>query len=143
MQVRLEYGKDGLDVELPDTNLVGVLKLTPAPALPYPTGATREALARPIGARPLSEIARGRRDACIVVCDITRPVPNRVLLPPILEALAAGGLGSEKVTILIATGTHRPNLGAELDAILGPEIAASCRIVNHVCTDRESHRHLG
>ncbi len=78
-----------------------------------------------------------------MVCDITRPVPNRVLLPPILDALAAGGLSRRDVTVLIATGTHRPNLGAELEAVVGPEVAASCRVVNHVCTDRDSHRFLG
>jgi nickel-dependent lactate racemase len=143
MRVRLEYGKTGLEAELPDRNVVGVLKLTPAPPLPEPEQAAAAALASPIGARPLAEIARGRKNACIVVCDITRPVPNRILLPPILDALAEGGLARERVTILIATGTHRPNLGAELDAILGPKIAAVCRVINHVCADPASHRALG
>src|SRR5688500_11595208 len=100
MQVRLEYGKDGLVADLPDAHLVKVLKLTPAPPLRDPAGATAAALTDPIGARPLREIARGRRDACIVVCDITRPVPNPILLPPILDALADAGLPREKVTIL-------------------------------------------
>ncbi len=143
MRVELEYGKEGLAAELPEANVVGVLRLTPAPVLPDPVLAVQAALAEPIGTRPLVEIARGRRDACIVVCDITRPVPNATLLPPILAALAEGGLPRERVTILIATGTHRPNEGVELDAILGPEVAASCRVVNHVCTDREAQRFLG
>src|SRR5438477_340912 len=75
MRVRLDYGKTGLDAELPDANLVAVLGLTPAPPLEDPVSATAAALAAPIGTRPLAELARGRRDACIVVCDITRPVP--------------------------------------------------------------------
>jgi nickel-dependent lactate racemase len=143
MRIRLEYGKNGLDAELPDANVVGVLKLTPAPALGDPVAATRAALAAPIGARPLREAARQRRDACIVVCDITRPVPNALLLPPILDALAEGGIGRDRVTILIATGTHRPNEGAELDALLGPGIARTCRVVNHRCGDHAAHRDLG
>ena len=143
MRVRLEYGKNGLEAELPDDNLVGVLKLTPAPPLADPVAAARAALARPIGASPLSELARGRRNACVVVCDVTRPVPNPLLLPPLLDALAEGGLKREDVSILIATGTHRPNEGAELDAMLGPEIVRTCRIVNHVCTDRAAHRFFG
>jgi lactate racemase len=143
MRVRLEYGKEGLEAELPDENLVGVLKLTPAPPLPDPDAATRAALASPIGARPLRDIARGRQDACIVLCDITRPVPNSVLLPPILDALAEGGIPRDRVTLLIATGTHRPNEGAELDALLGPQIARMCRVVNHVCTDAEAQTYLG
>jgi nickel-dependent lactate racemase len=143
MRVLLDYGKDGLVANLPDHNVV-VLGLSPAPPLADPTGAVREALARPIGAMPLAESARGRRDACVVVCDITRPVPNAVVLPPVLEALAAGGIPPERVTLLIATGTHRPNEGEELAAILGREVLnAGCRVVNHVCTDRETNHYLG
>jgi len=143
MRVRLEYGREGLEAELPDQNLVGVLKLTPAPPIENPTAATVRALSAPIGVRPLAQLARGRKDACIVVCDITRPVPNATLLPPILDALAAGGLSRDRVTVLIATGTHRSNTGPELDAILGPEVVATCRVVNHVCADRAAHCDLG
>ncbi|HZO90751.1 MAG TPA: nickel-dependent lactate racemase [Chthonomonadaceae bacterium] len=143
MRVRLDYGKTGLEVELPDANLIGVLGLKPAPPLPDPTAATEAALAHPIGTAPLAQLAAGRRDACIVVCDITRPVPNKILLPPVLRTLEAAGLPPECITILIATGTHRPNLGAELDALLGPEIAARYPVRNHDCRDREAHRYLG
>lgn len=145
MRVRLEYGKNGLEADLPDANIAGVLKLTPAPPLADPAAATRTALADPIGAKPLVEIARGRDSACIVVCDITRPVPNAVLLPPILETVARAGVSRERVTILIAMGTHRPNTGAELDDLLGPEIARAWgeRVVNHVCTDASAHRAFG
>jgi nickel-dependent lactate racemase len=142
MNIHLDYGKTGLAVELPDRNVAGVLSLTPAPPLADPDAAARAALAAPITARPLAEAARGKRTACVVVCDITRPVPNAVLLPPVLDALAAGGIRREDVTVLIATGTHRPNEGAELDAILGAELARSVRVVNHVCTDRASLRYF-
>lgn len=143
MKVRLEYGRDGLEVELPDENVIGILGLKPAPALQNPGAAAAEALASPIGARPLAELARGRRDACIVVCDITRPVPNPILLPPVLAALEEGGLSRDRVTILVATGTHRPNTPAELEGMLGREAASSCRVVNHVCTDANSQKSLG
>lgn len=143
MRVRLDYGKTGLEVELPDENLVGVLGLNPAPALPDPVRATAAALANPIGTRGLAEIVRGKRNACIVVCDITRPVPNPILLPPILHALELGGVKRTCVTILIATGTHRPNFGDELNAILGPDVTGSCRVVNHVCRDSSALVDLG
>ncbi|GAB4452243.1 MAG: nickel-dependent lactate racemase [Armatimonadaceae bacterium] len=143
MQIHLSYGKNGLDVEVPEGNLRGVLTYAPADPMADPVQAVRDGLANPIGTRPLAEAAQGKRNACIVVCDITRPVPNAVLLPPILEALEEGGISREQVTVLIATGTHRPNEGAELDTILGAELAQSLRVVNHVCTDRESHRHFG
>jgi len=144
MRVRLDYGKHGLFADLPDANLAGrVLTQTPAPVLADPDATVRAALANPIGTRPLNETGRGRCNACIVVCDITRPVPNRVLLPPILDALADAGIGRDRVTILVATGTHRPNDAAELDAMLGPHVARTCRVVNHVCTDPATHRSFG
>src|SRR5205085_7132768 len=108
---------NGLEAELPDENLIGVLGLTPAPALADPAARTAEALANPIETPALRDLAAGRENACIVVCDITRPVPNKILLPPILETLHRAGLPAERITILIATGTHRPNVGAELDAL--------------------------
>lgn len=143
MRVRLDYGKTGLDVDLPAANVSGVLDLTPVPPLPRPDEAIRAALAAPLAAPPLAAIARKRRDACIVVCDITRPVPNATLLPPILDALADGGIDRSHVTILIATGTHRPNVGDELDTLLGLDLVRTCRVVNHDCANKSAHRFFG
>jgi nickel-dependent lactate racemase len=143
VEILLDYGKDGLTVEVPDGNLAGVLGLRPQPPLADPEEAVRRALGEPLGARPLAELARGKRNAAVVISDITRPVPNRLLLPPILEALAEGGIPRDAVTILIATGTHRPNVGEELVTLVGPEVAGRCRIENHVAQDLESHVDLG
>jgi nickel-dependent lactate racemase len=143
MRVRLAYGHREIDVPIPDENEVDVLEKHPVPAIDDPVASVRRSLARPTAAPPLREIARGRRDAVIVVSDITRPVPNAVLLPPILDALRAGGLPPEAVTIQVATGLHRPNTPAELDAMLGNEIARSLRIVQHDARNAEAHRDLG
>ncbi|MCS6852279.1 MAG: lactate racemase domain-containing protein, partial [Gemmataceae bacterium] len=92
MRVKLDYGRTGLEVNLPDDRVVGPLTIRPAPPLSDPKRAVAEALRQPIGTPPLAELARGRRDACVVVCDITRPVPNRLILPPILRTLEAAGI---------------------------------------------------
>jgi len=139
----LDYGKDGLEVELPDGNVVGVLGLRETTALDRPDEAVRDALRRPIESQPLRDLAKGRRDACIVICDVTRPVPNPVILPQILNELEEAGMSRSDVTILIATGTHRPNLGDELVAMVGQEVVDTCRIVNHICTADEDVRYLG
>ena len=144
MIMTLDYGKTGLDIEMPDKNVLGVLHLTPATPLADPAQAVRRGLDAPRGAKSLKGIAARCRSVCIVVCDITRPVPNAVVLPPILETLQAAGIAAERITILIATGTHRPNFGAELLTILGGDVMASgCQIVNHVCDDPNTHRSLG
>ncbi|MCA9099008.1 MAG: nickel-dependent lactate racemase, partial [Planctomycetaceae bacterium] len=81
--------------------------------------------------------------ACILICDITRPVPNKVLLPPILETLAAAGVPREGITILIATGMHRPNEGDELVELVGESIAANYRVINHFGQNLAEHTYLG
>ena len=143
MQVRMDYGKTGLMAELPDANLIGVLGLTPAPALADPLSAIEHALQNPIGTHALAHLAERRKNACIVICDITRPVPNTTLLPPILRVLEQAGLEKDAITILIATGTHRPNWGAELETLVGAEIAGHYHIVNHACKELDTHEYLG
>jgi lactate racemase len=143
MQVHLEYGRTGLDVELPDRNVVACLQYRPAEPLAEPDAAVRQCLAQPTGALPLSELACERRNACVVISDVTRPVPNRLLLPPILETLEAAGIARGDILILIATGMHRPNLGDELIEMVGPEIVANYRIENHHGPERDEHTYLG
>ena len=107
MLVQLAYGRREIDVPIPDGHPVEVLEKVPVPPIDDPAAKVRQCLERPVESPPLHELARGRRDAVIVVSDITRPVPNPVLLPPVLDALRAGGLPPEAVTILVATGLHR------------------------------------
>src|SRR6516225_7306141 len=103
MRIRLDYGRTGLDVDLPDDRVVGPLAIRPAPPLADPAAAVEQALAAPAGCRPLAELARGRCDACVLVCDITRPVPNRMILPPLLRTLEEQGIARRDILILIAT----------------------------------------
>src|SRR5262245_41154251 len=131
MRITLDYGRTGLDVELPDERVVGPLAIRPAPPLTDPGAALGAALASPLGTPPLAELARGRRNACILVCDITRPVPNRLILPPVLRTLEEQGIAREDILILVATGLHRPNEGDELVELVGPEVARDYRIENH------------
>ncbi|NPV47879.1 MAG: nickel-dependent lactate racemase [Armatimonadetes bacterium] len=144
MRLTLRYGRNGLDVTLPDRNVAHVLHLNPLPPLLHPRQAVMEGLRQPIGAPPLAELAHGRRDAAIVISDLTRPVPNALILPPILETLAEAGLPPERVLLLVATGLHRGNTPDELAEMLGPEIMASgVRIENHAARDAGSHLDLG
>lgn len=143
MKVRLAYGRAGLEVDLPDDRVAAVLDIQPTTPLEDPVGAVREALKNPIGSPPLAEIARGRKSACILVCDITRPVPNRIILPPVLETLEASGIPREQILILIATGLHRPNEGDELIEMLGEEIVRNYRVENHLGKRRDLHTYLG
>jgi nickel-dependent lactate racemase len=143
MQVTLDYGHTGLSVELPDDRVIGPLAIRPATPLADPDAAVEAALAQPIGTRPLAQVARGRRNACILICDITRPVPNRIILPPLLHTLEAQGIVRKDILLLIATGLHRPNEGAELEEMVGPDIARDYRIENHHGKALNEHDYLG
>jgi nickel-dependent lactate racemase len=144
MRIELNYGRGTLPVELPDDLDVTVIRKPEMPVLADPAAAIGAALADPTGAPPLLERARGARSACVLVCDVTRPVPNGALLPPILRTLLEAGLDPSRIRLLIATGLHRPNLGAELEEILGdPWIARTFRVENHDARDDAGHVDLG
>jgi nickel-dependent lactate racemase len=143
MRVKLEYGRQGLYAELPDERIVRTLAYKDAPPIADPRAGLLEVLHNPLGTPPLAELARGRKDACIVICDITRPVPNEMILRPMLETLEAAGISREKITILVATGLHRPNEGDELVEMVGEHIASHYRIENHHGQVLEEHTYLG
>jgi nickel-dependent lactate racemase len=143
MRVKLDYGRTGLTVDLPDDRVVGPLAIRAAEPLADPAAAIVDGLVKPIGAKPLAELARGKRDACIAICDITRPVPNQLILPPVLQSLEAAGIQRDKILILIATGLHRPNHSAELEEMVGADIAWDYRIENHHGKERDEHTYLG
>jgi nickel-dependent lactate racemase len=143
MKVTLDYGRTGLTVELPAERVVGPLAIRDVPALADPERAVADAIERPIGTPPLREIARGRQDACILVCDITRPVPNRTILVPMLRVLHEAGIPRERTLLLVATGLHRPSTTAEKGEMLGAEIAAGYRVEDHYGTRLVEHTLVG
>jgi nickel-dependent lactate racemase len=143
MRLTLDYGKTGLDVEIPDENIVGPLEMQPTVPLEKPGEAIQAVLTNPTGSVPLAELARGKQSACILICDITRPVPNELLLSHILPTLEEAGIPRDEILILIATGLHRPNEGDELVELVGAEIAANYRVENHHGKVFEEHTSLG
>lgn len=143
MRVHFAFGKTGLEAELPPGPAWQVLRPRYAAPVEDESAAVEAALDSPVAGPPLESLARGRRSAAIAVCDITRPAPNRVTLPPLLARLERAGIPRDKTTILIATGLHRPATPAELDEILGPDIAAAYPLVNHNARQREDHVFLG
>lgn len=143
MQTKLAFGKNGLRVTLPEDYDYRVMEAHSAEPLADAPAAIARALDAPVESAPLVRLARGKKTAAISVCDITRPAPNRVVLPHVLERLHRGGIAPDGVTILIATGLHRPANGAEIQEILGPEIAAAYRVENHDARNLHEHRNLG
>lgn len=143
MRIRLAFGRQGLELDLPAGRDWQVLDARSASPLPDAAAAIGHTLDSPVAAPSLAQLARHAGSAAISVCDITRPVPYPVILPPLLARLEQSGIPRDAITILIATGLHRPATDAEIREILSPAIAAAYRVVNHRARERSEHRHLG
>jgi nickel-dependent lactate racemase len=142
--VDLAFDRSHLTLRAPAGAELTVIRKRPFPKLPDQAAAIRDALARPVAAPPFAELARGRKSACILICDITRPVPNRLFLRPMVEGLLAGGVERERITVLVATGLHRPNEGTELEELVGdPWVLANVRVENHFARNAADHVDLG
>lgn len=134
--VEIRYGKGELRVRLPKGCEPTIIRKPPMPLLQNPSDDITRALRSPVQAAPLAESARGAKRVTIVICDITRPVPNGPILRGIIEELREGGVRTDQITILIATGLHRPNLGKEMLEVVGDEwIFNNIRIENHFARD--------
>ena len=143
MKVRVAFHKEGAELALPASWRTTVLEPRFAGATGSADEALAQALAAPIESPPLVELARGKRSAAIAVCDITRPAPNRLVLPQVTAALKQAGVAREAIRIVIATGLHREATDAEREEIVGAEMLARYRVESHNARLEESHAHLG
>jgi nickel-dependent lactate racemase len=140
VDVSLRFGRGELAIHLADDLEVTVLRKPSMPVLDPPGQAVLRALAEPVAAQPIAQEARGKASACILVCDVTRPVPNGLFLGPVIRELLAAGVPAGRITVLVATGLHRPNVGAELEELIGDRwVLATVRVENHDARDDAAH----
>jgi nickel-dependent lactate racemase len=139
--VHLAYGKKGLDVTVPADATVIEPKYVEGAA--DERAAIVEALRKPIGTKPLRELVQAGQTVAIVHTDITRATPNDRLLPPILAELEGAGIRREDITLINALGTHRPQTHEELVGMLGAEVVANYRCLQHDGTDDANLVKLG
>jgi nickel-dependent lactate racemase len=139
LKVTLAYGRGRLLVDVPSEAVV----ITPEelPGLPDEHAAFDAAIRAPIGCRPLRDLARPTDTVAIVIADVTRPSPSERLVPWIIAELAH--VPRENFVIINGTGSHRANTPEELVGMLGAEVVASVRVVNHNAFDDTTLTHLG
>jgi len=128
---RVPYSKTTLEFDLPPGMRGTLVASNPVPPLADAETAIAAALARPVGSPHLRELARPGQRACIVFTDVTRASPDHLLVPALLRELEAAGVRHEDVTLLCATGMHRPSTPAEKAAKLGAEVAARYRVMDN------------
>jgi nickel-dependent lactate racemase len=141
MRVELAYGRHGTSVEVPDD--AEVVVPVDEPGLADEAAGITEALRRPLSGPPLRDLVTGARRVAVVFPDLTRPMPNRTVLPPLLQELERAGVPSSAITLLCATGTHRQATRAEMEELVGADIVAGYTMVDHDAWDAGAHVTVG
>lgn len=142
--IRFPYGKTHMEYDIPAHRYAGTLVSEMHAYVPKdtPEMLVEHALSAPIGTEPLSVLARGKKKIVLIASDHTRPVPSRVIVPPMLREIRRGNPEAD-VTILIATGCHRETTKEELVDKFGEEIVENEKIVIHDSLDEASFAEIG
>ncbi len=130
MQVEMDYGRNGLIIDVP--NNTDVFLVQEMPPVPKERTAIQYALNHPIDSPPLRTRVEKGMKVTIVHTNITRATPNNILIPPILQELEANGVESEDITLLNAVGTHRAQTQPELRQMLGKDIVNKYRCIQEL-----------
>ncbi len=142
IKIDLPYGHDKIAVQVPSEKLIGVYLPRSLAPVCDPAQAMHEALAHPVSASRLRDMAAHARRAAIAIEDATRPVPNSLLIDAVMAELEAGGLLPQQVVVIIATGLHRPMSDKELAHALGRWFGVvACE--NHDANDPQRLTRLG
>ena len=104
MKIKVDYGKDGLEIEIPDSMDITILKPEPINPLDDPIGDIRKSLEKPDLGTPFSKIINARKPGyiCVVISDSTRPVPSGTIVEAIITELKELGVNDNEIKILIA-----------------------------------------
>lgn len=143
MDIKLDYGEADLSVKIDDKRLLDIIENEPVRKLDNIKARLLEGFRKPIGSAPLKELIQGKKNICIVISDSTRAVPTDIILDVLLPEIESYGIAKESVTILVATGLHRPNTKEELIKMVGRTIVEDYRIINHNARDRSSCDYIG
>lgn len=140
MKLEFGLGTSTQVVEVPEKNLIGVLRAKPAPAIASEEEEVRRALREPVGAPPLRQVVRSGEKIAVITSDITRPMPTRKVMPALLDELYAAGVKPEDITLVFALGSHRSQTDEERRRLAGERAWNEIRCVD---CDPDDCVHLG
>jgi len=142
VEVWLPYDKTEVCARIPTRNFLGTIEPKEKPSAPDAEAEILRALNEPISSKPLNEIVESGNRVAIVVDDVTRPAPTRIIVPSLLEKLNQLGVEDENVTIIFGCGTHRAVKLDEAKQILGEDISNCVKTLSHDCNAKD-HIYLG
>jgi nickel-dependent lactate racemase len=130
-KILLPYGKEKIHITIPQKNLLKICLLKGVPGVEDNIKAIKETIENPIGSPTIPKIAQGKRSAVVICTDITRPTPDKLLIPPILDELNKGGISDKNIKIIIARGQHRKMSEEEVKEKVGEEVFRRVKISQH------------
>ena len=131
--MELKYGKRHIELFLKEKNILKVLNSEEQEVLLKPENKLRDLLKNPIGSSPLRELIqqKGAQKILIIVNDITRPTPYKIISTTLLNELKEAGIKKNNIIFMVATGIHRDNYKEELSNIFGEDIISNYKFINH------------
>jgi len=144
--MKIDYGINGLELSLDPSWNVTVLRPKEQKGLVDPITRIREAIKNPLESESLYDMIKFKKDLnriCVVISDSTRPVPSHIILEALVKELNEYGIQDNQISILIATGLHRPSREDELERILGNDLKDRLKTIDHVASDKNSLKYLG
>ena len=143
-EVKLLYGKNGITLNIQDDWNANIIRKPLMPIIDDISGEVNKALNNPINSLSIDKISSKGKSVCILVCDITRPVPNKLFLKQIIIKFINAGISADNILIIIATGLHRPASQDEINEIIGSSwVLKNIKIENHFARDDSMHKNIG
>ena len=125
------YGDTELEIDFPDSWDVTVCHMHGHDASRLSEDGIRKAFANPIGARTIRELAQGKKEVVVLFDDMSRATPTAVLIPYVLEELAAAGIPDDNIRFIAAIGAHGSMNGIDFRKKLGDEVMGRFLVYNH------------
>jgi nickel-dependent lactate racemase len=136
LKVGFLYGEEQVELELPDRNLIGVLKTS----RPSASADVEYEVLRSLE-NPVTPFMKKGSKALLIVTDYTRATPLSRILPPLIRKLK--GEGFREFTVLVANGLHAPASQKQLEELLGGEVFEEAEVVNHDASKLDELMYLG
>ncbi len=143
IKFNIPFGNEKVTIRVPCSNYIKPKSKTSIKPLLDPENEINRSLINPVGTIPLKEMSSEKKNACIVISDITRNIPYRIVLPPVLRVLHASGIKKKNIRLLVAVGSHKVNTEKELRLMIGDDIFEKYNIITHDCLDDSINVEIG
>lgn len=139
---KLPYGDREVEFFLPEHNKLEIIEANKINTSGDQQSKVQQSLQNPLVKSLPSKISSSEK-VSIIISDLTRPVPNKIIIPLLLEELKKRGASKNNVTIIVATGKHRVHNDEDFIQLLGKDTINQYKVISHDGEDKDKHQFLG